>query len=196
MDLLNKIVSFGIAIFLTILVFLFMELVYPAPDLYYYDYNDCYMKYNCDIRLMECETKFEQNSTEYNLKINECRNKVLESVEYKKCMEEQYSCTKESFKKSPLYSHSKISFFILMFIGVILILSSIFLIKVEALKSGFMLSSILIIIISTLRSWNYLMYNKLVSLFLILLVLMILIFYSYKDSLIRKSIKVKMKKKK
>jgi len=187
MNLSSNIVAFGIAILLTILVFLSIELFYPQPKDYYDYYNDCYYRFNCEKEIIDCERRFEQNSSEYETMVNECRNEILKSQEYKDCLNEQYLCNQESFKKSSAYNHSKISFFILVFVGVVIILSSIFLICVEGLRAGFMLSGILVIIISTLKSWSYLMYNRGLGIFIILSVLMVLIFYSYKNNILEVS---------
>jgi hypothetical protein len=182
MDFLNNIVAFGIAIFLTILTFLFIDFVYPQPIDYYYDYNSCYERFNCDKALIDCEKNFEQNSSNYETRVNECRNEILKREEYKNCMKEQYICSQENLKKSQGYKHSKISFFILTIVGILMICASMLLIGIEVLKSGLMLSGIIVIIISTLKSWSYLMYNKGLSIFMIFIVLLILIFYSYKKS--------------
>ncbi|MGB9748913.1 MAG: hypothetical protein ACP5OZ_02125 [Candidatus Woesearchaeota archaeon] len=183
MKLSDKIVAFGIAILLTILVFLLIDFVYPQPNNYYDYYNDCYYRFNCDKSLIDCERMFEQHSIDYEARVNECRNEILKSEEYRKCLNEQNLCSQESFRNSAFYAYSKISFLILVVIGVILILTSMFLIFVDAIRAGFMLSGIMVIIISTLKSWSYLMYNKGLSIFMILLALLLLIFYSYKNNI-------------
>lgn len=165
--------AIGIAIILTIFVAYGLHAVYEKPK--YDNYSgsfSCNEKFDCSEYSKKCSS-----GPEYQ----ECYSRVVESGEYKNCLELRDQCREDYVKKTDTYKHSRNSFYILISIAVISIIIGSLLIKLEGIGSGLIGGGVLIVIWSLIYTATYwFSLNRYVKLTAIGVILVILIYLGYK----------------
>jgi len=175
MGLAKTFLAIGIAVIFAVFVSYALYVIYEPPKDYSYGSNACYKIYNCEQQIIDCQRQF--NYSDYQ----DCYLNVTQSTQYKTCQELYSKCNEEFQKKTPQYIYSRNSFYILIAIGIIAIITGILLTGLEGIGSGLMGGGILVVLWSlfyTYQYWSIL--NKYIKLIALGVVLAILIYLGYK----------------
>lgn len=166
MGLAKTFLAIGIAVIFAVFVAYALYIIYEPPKSYSYD--DCSKTYDCQKQISDCQDQ-------------DCRSSVTQSAQYKSCLELRDNCKEEFQKQTPRYIHSRNSFYILIVIGIIAIITGIFLTGLEGISAGLMGGGVLVVLWSLVYTWEYwFTLNKYVKLIALAIVLAILIYFGYK----------------
>jgi len=190
-NLAKTFLAIGIAIVFTVFIAYGTHVFYEKPN------NTCWQDINCGRLTAACYgddsvDKFGERSVpgpirERSVPIpigeteetRECVQKVMQSDEYKQCLDDQDRCNEEY--KSMEYIHARNSFFVLAVIAIISIVVGFYFSYLEGIGSGILGGGVLLIIwslIYTSAFWET--WNRYVKLFALFIVLVLLIFLGYK----------------
>jgi len=175
MRLAKTFLAIGIAVIFAVFISYALYVIYEPPKDYSFKTNDCYKTYNCQQQISDCQRQSNYSDYEY------CYSTVTRSTQYKTCQELYDKCNEEFQKKTPQYIHSRNSFYILMVIGIITIITGILLTGLEGIGSGLMGGGILVVLWSLVYTRQYwFTLNKYIKLTALGVVLAILIYLGYK----------------
>jgi len=175
MRLAKTFLAIGIAVIFAVFISYALYVIYEPPEYYPYRINNCYETYNCQEQISDCHRQFNYSNYQY------CYTTVTQSAQYKACQELYDKCNEEFEKKNPRYIHSRNSFYILMVIGIITIITGILLTGLEGIGSGLMGGGILVVLWSLVYTRQYwFTLNKYIKLTALGVVLAILIYLGYK----------------
>ena len=179
MGLAKTFLAIGIAIIFAVFISYGLSVVYEAPK---YDYsssynNDCSKTYDCQKQIQDCQKQYDYSDPQYQ----DCYSNIQQSTEYKTCLEMRDKCNEEYQKQTPRYKHSRNSFYILIVIGIIAIITGIFLTGLEGIGSGLIGGGVLVVLWSLFYTYTYwFTLNKYIKLIALGIVLAILIYFGYK----------------
>ncbi len=181
MGLAKTFLAIGIAIIFAVFVSYALHVIYEPPTNDSYGGNKCYTEFNCQQKIYDCQGQYNYTSPNYTQNYNNCYTIITQSEEYKNCQEQFTKCSEDAQKHSARYVHSRNSFYILMVIGIIAIITGILLTGLEGIGSGLMGGGILVVLWSLVYTWQYwFTLNKYVKLVALGIVLIILIYLGYK----------------
>ncbi|MFA5175711.1 MAG: hypothetical protein WC413_00410 [Candidatus Nanoarchaeia archaeon] len=176
-DLAKTFLAIGIAVIFAIFIGYGLHVVYEIPTAYSSHNSECSKTYKCEQQIYDCQKQYTSDSG----MARDCYSSVPQTPQYKTCQENLFKCNEEATKKSPQYIHSRNSFYILILIGIITIITGLFLSSLEGIGSGLIGGGVLVVIWSlfyTARYWSTLpKYLKLAALGIVLVVL---IYFGYK----------------
>ena len=176
MGLAKTFLAIGIAVILAVFVAYAVYVIYEPPK-YPYESNTCYTTYDCQKQIDDCSRQYQRDIKGYQ----DCHNTIIQSAKYQTCQKLYDKCEEEFQKKSTRYIHSRNSFYILIVIGIITILSGLFLTGLEGIGSGLMGGGVLVVLWSLAYTSHYwLTLNKYAKLLALAIVLAILIYFGYK----------------
>lgn len=183
--------AIGIAIVFAVFIGYGVFVIYEPPRTW--EMSNCTMQYYCDKPINECNQR-QMNQTlngsatvspEYYAKMvpmnEDCWTIIQQTPEYKKCQEDMQLCEDDFSRTTERFRHAKISFYVLIIIGIISIITGIMLSRLEGIGSGIMGGGILIIIWSLIYTAEYwFKLDKYIKLFMLGFVLVLLIYLGYK----------------
>jgi hypothetical protein len=184
MGLKKTVLAIGITLLFALFIGYGLFVIYEPPTDYNH-YNECYSKYNCDMKF-GCEKPIPINLSDEETKDlyekqSNCFEDQYNSDEYIECVDQREECRKESELNSPRYFHARNSFFALMVIAALAIIVGIYLKHLEGIGSGFMGGGIVLVLWSLPYTasfwWNW---NKYVKLTALGLMLILLVYLGYK----------------
>lgn len=157
MGLAKTFLAIGIAVLFVVFVAYALTVIYPSPsnafEEYISNHGACNTQYRC--------TSGSTNDTN--------------------CAESRERCLEEKYRQSGLYAHDRNSFYILLAIGLLSVVTGIFLTNLEGIGSGLIGGGILTILWSLIYTWRYwFALGKYVKLIALGIILVVLIYLGYK----------------
>jgi len=180
MRLAKTFLAIGIAIIFAVFVSYGLHVIYEPPKYDSSYSNDCYKTYNCEQQINNCQKQYAPSDPRYK-GYTDCRSTITQTAEYKSCQELYNKCNEEFQKQTPSYIHSRNSFYILIVIGIITIITGIFLTSLEGIGSGLIGGGVLTVLWSLFYTYQYwFTLNKYIKLIALGIVLAVLIYFGYK----------------
>ena len=185
MGLLRTVLAIGIAILLTVFISYGLYVIYPNPQYGYTDTSSCFSQYACQNMTDRCNP-IENNLNGSTIKAipvqnnDECYSQVYASADYQKCMVDQQTCVDKLNQSSENYSHARNSFYILILLAIISMISGTIINK-EGVGSGFIGGGVMTVLWAlayTTAYWTTM--NQYLKLLAIGIVLIVLIWLGYK----------------
>jgi hypothetical protein len=168
MSIAKSFLAIGISIMFVLFIGYAVFIFYEPPKKLQLEDTNCLMEYNC--------TKY--FPTKENLSL---RKETLPDKRVSECWNKQQDCLDSAREFSPRFKNKRISFFILILIGLSAIILGIFLSRMEGIGSGFIGGGILTMIwvlIYTQEYWTSI--SRYFKLFVLGLTLFLMIFLGYK----------------
>lgn len=181
MGLPKTFLALGISVVFVAFIAYGMNVVYEPPA--YDSGSGCYLKYDCNKQMRECEKNYAVNATPGIVAIapNDCYVNLTRAPEYKACMKEQQKCDEEYTRASPGYRHARNTFFIMLFIGLAAIIGGSAKQHLEGVGSGFIGGGVLVILWSIIQSGIYIYHlDRYVKLAGLGVALAVLVYIGYK----------------
>lgn len=168
MSIAKSFLAVGISIMFVLFIGYAVFVFYEPPKKLQLEDTNCIQEYNC--------TKY--FPTRENLSIEK---EIYPNKKVNQCWEEQRNCLDLARESSPRFKNKRISFFILILVGLSAIILGIFLSKMEGIGSGFIGGGILTMIwalIYTSEYWSSI--SRYFKLFILGLTLFLMIYFGYR----------------